>query len=1255
MSYKYVKRSELSDTDHHNLVFNKAAVSRDQKPPSESFILKRNISLDSSSKSQDVSNGHYYRRFCNDQFHAYPLGSSVDKRYSTDVEMVSRSQRMMQSSQLPLNMYTLNLGTSVDSNNDSHLMSSSSFSKHGSHSSLLYSQKNVLSEQSLEYTDHLSSHHGSQFSEKGNKNVSEAHSDMFLKQKIDVSGKKKYDSNRNCRYSGNDSYLFLPHHPKSCMIIRSTKNQDSLRNQTLKNDFREENMFVKGTYNMFFDQGFDNVSINSRVQSLYNALIPRDESSICYEGPKHSNSNASSSIVAKTLKRYPAVYPALLSRVAEAFRQRIVLGDKLKDGLTYKDAFVGSEAVDVISQIIRTTDRNLALLLGRSLDAQKFIHDVTYDHRLRDSPNEVYQFRELLSSFSDTDTNVQTESSLCDENRSLTSKSLHQARTEDVYDSHISMDDHSVLSCSDLSISKSSRRVLQDDFDDLPNGVFTLLTECYSSTCTRDQLCYSIACPRRLEQQARLNLKSLPVLKRVESHSSLNGLDDSDKEQKLWIQSVPKEVADSLDEREKKRQEVICEVIYTERDFVKDLEYLRDFWIKPLRNGNLIPEHRKEKFILAVFSNAMDVHAVNSRLVEALTKRQQQNDVVYRIGDVFLEFVPRFGPFIRYGANQLHGKYEFEKEKRENPVFAKFVEETERLKESRKLELNGYLTKPTTRLARYPLLLEAVAKNTADDNPDKEDLMKAVKLVKEFLNKVNIESGRAENRFNLMQLNKQLVFKSGESVDLKLSDENRRLIFKGVLKKRNVSNTNTDSSSDIQVFLFDHVLLMVKMTKREQYKVHRKPIPLELLTISHSEDPSERSFAAKKSLLPHGTSKSTPHKNDNSKGYAITFIHLGRKGYMITLFAATSISRKKWTEHIESQQRCLREKSCIFKKHIICEKYFLRGNKVACVVPYDGGRKLIYGTENGVYVSDRKSYSSSKATPVRVLAINGVTQIDVLEEYSILLVLADKTLYSYPMESLDLNDTTLVNKRPKKIVGHANFFKSGLCLGKLLVCVVKSSVLSSTIKVLEPIESAYRGKKQVPFKFLLQGGQDVLKVFKEFCIPTESTSIHFLKHKLCVGSSKGFEVVNLENLETQSLLDPADTSLDFVTRKENIKPIAIYRLNLKFLLCYDEMAFFVDKNGWATKHNWMIIWEGLPNSFALFYPYLLAFEESFIEIRHVETTALVQVILGNNIRKLYDNYRECLYAYTDDDGIDKIASLNFWETLKSQSEVSSVS
>ena len=97
-------------------------------------------------------------------------------------------------------------------------------------------------------------------------------------------------------------------------------------------------------------------------------------------------------------RKAPIVYPALLSRVAEAFRERIPLSDRIKDGLTYKNTFDGREAVDKIAYIIKTTDRNLALLLGRALDAQKFFHDVTYDHRLRDSLNELYQFQTRLPS-----------------------------------------------------------------------------------------------------------------------------------------------------------------------------------------------------------------------------------------------------------------------------------------------------------------------------------------------------------------------------------------------------------------------------------------------------------------------------------------------------------------------------------------------------------------------------------------------------------------------------------------------------------------------------------------------------------------------------------------------------------------------------------------------------------------------------------------------------------------------------------------
>jgi hypothetical protein len=125
-----------------------------------------------------------------------------------------------------------------------------------------------------------------------------------------------------------------------------------------------------------------------------------------------------------------------------------------------------------------------------------------------------------------------------------------------------------------------------------------------------------------------------------------------------------------------------------------------------------------------------------------------------------------------------------------------------------------------------------------------------------------------------------------------------------------------------------------------------------------------------------------------------------------------------------------------------------------------------------------------------------------------------------------------------------------------------------------------------------------------------------------VGCARGFEVVSLETTETQSLLDQADTSLDFVARKENVKPIHIERMNGEFLLNYSDFSFFVNRNGWRARPDWKISWEGNPNAFALSYPYILAFEPNFIEIRHIETSELIHIMTGKNIRMLHSSTRE---------------------------------
>lgn len=78
----------------------------------------------------------------------------------------------------------------------------------------------------------------------------------------------------------------------------------------------------------------------------------------------------------------------------------------------------------------------------------------------------------------------------------------------------------------------------------------------------------------------------------------------------------------------------------------------------------------------------------------------------------------------------------------------------------------------------------------------------------------------------------------------------------------------------------------------------------------------------------------------------------------------------------------------------------------------------------------------------------------------------------------------------------------------------------------------------------------------------------------------------METLDTQGLLDPADQSLDFVRKRENLRPLAIYRIDNEFLLCYDGdypqhilkaecLAHFVLRICLLCQQDWLAVAEGL--------------------------------------------------------------------------------
>lgn len=682
----------------------------------------------------------------------------------------------------------------------------------------------------------------------------------------------------------------------------------------------------------------------------------------------------------------------------------------------------------------------------------------------------------------------------------------------------------------------------------------------------------------------------------------------------------------TLSDEEHKRQDAINEILSTETEFFRAMESLQDVWISTIRRSNAIPPDRREKFIKQVFWNLSAVMEGSTRLQRMLLERQNQQSVIGEIGDIFKSTLPFLESLVEYGAHRIYSRYELEMEKRDNPAFARILEEVGNRSESQ-LELNSLLAKPTTRIARYPLFLEAVLKHTPASSADKGALKDVIQSLREMLTRMNQKSGESEDRIHLYQLERQLQFKQGEYIDLKLTSDGRKLIYEGSL----VTRGWTGAKEEILVFLFDHALLLVRPVKIDQYKVLRKPIPLELLRLSTIEEPASNNLVrtgGKPSGIkpkvdsPYTRSHSgTGHASTDSmawplpaaskNGFPLTFTYLGRTGYSITLWTSTMFTQKKWLDNIQAQYKVINELNKAFEMTPVLGNPPPPENKIDCAVLFANDQRMAYGTRSGVFMADLRQPTK---VGVRVATLPDVTHIEILESSNIMLVLTAKELVAFPLKETDFLDLSAIQKRGKRISTQISFFKSGFCLGRPLVCAAKISAVASTFKIFEPIASQPSGQRKTTIRKLLQGGgDDLLKLYKEFYMPAEAYSITFLRVRICLGCSTGFQIVDVDSLDTQSLLDPSDPNSALIDKKSNPRPISVFRVDRLYLLCYDECAFWTDNRGLRARLDIKITWEGRPTAFALRYPYIIAIEPMFIEIWDIESGTFKEIIPGDNI------------------------------------------
>ncbi|PBP22603.1 CNH domain-containing protein [Diplocarpon rosae] len=297
--------------------------------------------------------------------------------------------------------------------------------------------------------------------------------------------------------------------------------------------------------------------------------------------------------------------------------------------------------------------------------------------------------------------------------------------------------------------------------------------------------------------------------------------------------------------------------------------------------------------------------------------------------------------------------------------------------------------------------------------------------------------------------------------------------------------------------------------------------------------------------------------------------------------------------------------------------------QVNCATAFNcnGKAMVAIGTDYGVYTSE----SSNPRGWTRSIQIHKVTQIAVLEEFSLCLIIADKALIAYhldiivPVSNFPASHHETARRAPQKLSGtrDVSFFATARMKDRTLVFYKKREGLHSTFKVLEPVYQKSSEKKSRLFGKKFGGNTEFFREFDEFYIPTECFTINLFHTYIAISTLKGFELMTLDKKVPMSIPDMKNPAIGNIANRLNgQKPLGMFRLSdAEFLLCYEECGVYVDKHGEVSR-SVIMEFVGKAKTAAMYGAFLVLFDSDFVEVRNAENGRLRQVVAGRDVRCL---------------------------------------
>lgn len=721
--------------------------------------------------------------------------------------------------------------------------------------------------------------------------------------------------------------------------------------------------------------------------------------------------------------------------------------------------------------------------------------------------------------------------------------------------------------------------------------------------------------------------------------------------QEQWHCLVPEEAREVLDKQEVQRQSVLFEVFKSEKDYVFDLDLVREVFVIPLLTAvpPVMPPDCIQDFISEVFWNLESIAGHHQRMLAILFARQrEQHPLVQSVADVILEACLLFRQdYESYIKHYPLAEARHRKELRKNGGYQEFIQKCSHDSRIRKRDLITFLSRPVTRLPRLALVLEHTLKLTQPEHPDLENLPLILSIFNDFVKSTQPGIEAAEGKVKFWNLCENLVYMKEEIIEMDMYDESRTLIYANQLGRHSRSEVG-HGWLDLYVVLLDNYLLLTKEEKHNngvlKYHLISRPTPLEYLRLGDFDSPAEN-----RKEKPDDRGILDSLRSHYRPVFPFTVYHASAKstrGY--TLYANTEAARKKWKDLLLDTltvRRVRQEGNMFFAPHDIDNGTFrFSTNNIsasiahktkgkittACQMISRGKRFMIVGCASGIYVGLRGQSSFKKALP-----LSNATSIYILQDYNKVVIHHGSDIAVYSLDllarfALDNSSRESLNATYEKVAGNDGavmFCRVGQVGKRTILIYASKTFLQVTVYALEAVNigeiSAISTRRT--------GGSSIsFRSFGDpFSIPKDAFDVTTLTRTIGICTDKGIIITDPTNFTRGSFTvvpdftnpsDPLPMS-HLKARCESAKPLGLVRCeNSELLLIYDELGCYITRHGRPSHSYGYIRWETKATSYAAVDSRILLFSSNFIEIRAVASGKLLQVIEGQDIRLLYTGF-----------------------------------